>query len=215
MWSFQTQRVLIYRCTDFTYPVDISSKARDIRKVITQSSTSSWADFEESIAKVLNIFTNNLHAQYVLSTEPTNTIPISLGSDEDLAELHTRLAPLIVPPRNANGSKSKRKMKEVTVRVTDKSDDTISKTSSGNGKVRNIYILGNRIKYSRLFYRKRMKRESHQWALRQLALHSVTFTKRGSQSARPSGHTGGVKYTLSEKGLCLAGVMGTPPSVSQ
>jgi hypothetical protein len=45
----------------------------------------------------------------------------------------------MVPPRNANGSKSKRKMKEVTVRITDKSDDTTSsnpKTSSAtNGKV--------------------------------------------------------------------------------
>lgn len=101
-----------------------------------------WAEFEENIAKILNIFTSNLHAQYVLSTEPNSTIPIALTSENDLAELHARLAPLVVPPRNANGSRSKRKMKEVSVKVTDKSDDTTSsKTSSAsNGKVRNRYI---------------------------------------------------------------------------
>jgi hypothetical protein len=127
---------LILQWAEFTYLVDISSKAKDIHKVITQSSTAKWSDFEENIAKILNIFTPNLRAQYVLSTEPTNTIPIALTSVNDLAELHTRLAPLIVPPRNANGSKSKRKMKEVTVKVTDKNEDTpSSKTSSvSNGK---------------------------------------------------------------------------------
>ena len=101
-----------------------------------------WAEFEENIAKILNIFTSNLRAQYVLSTEPNSTIPIALTSENDLAELHACLAPLVVPPRNANGSRSKRKMKEVSVKVTDKSDDTTSsKTSSAsNGKVRNRYI---------------------------------------------------------------------------
>ena len=113
--------------------------------MITQSSTTKWTDFEETIAKVLNIFTSNLRAQYVLSTEPTSTIPIGLTSEDDLAELHTRLIPLVVPPRNANGSKSKRKMKEFTVKITDKNDDvTSSKTSTvGHGKVRNRYIFGS------------------------------------------------------------------------
>jgi hypothetical protein len=55
-----------------------------------------------------------------------------------------RLAPLIVPPRNANGSKSKRKMKEVSVKITDKSDDTTSSkpSSVSNGKVRHKIYLG-------------------------------------------------------------------------
>ena len=41
---------LLHRA-DFTYQVDVSSKAKDICKVITQSSTTKWPDFEESIAK--------------------------------------------------------------------------------------------------------------------------------------------------------------------
>ncbi len=122
-----------------------------------QSSTTDWADFEEIIAKTLNIFTLNLHAQYVLSNEPTNTIPIALASEDDLAELHRCLTPLVVPSRNANGSKSKRKMKELTVKVTDKSDDTTSKPSSVSGKVRDRYILWSSQVLKESFYRRRMK----------------------------------------------------------
>lgn len=98
------------------------------------SNETKWGELEEKIAGVLNIFTANLRVQYVLSTEPAGAIPIMLMSQADLDELHERLIPLVVPPRNANGSVSKRKMKEVTVKVTDKSDDANS--SGGNGKVR-------------------------------------------------------------------------------
>ena len=131
--------------SDFTYQVDISSKDKDIRKVITQSSMTTWAEFKENVAKILNIFTPNLHTQYVLSTEPANTIPIALTSDDDLAELHTRLVPLVIPPKNANGSKSKQKIKEVYVKITNKSKDiSSSKTSSvSNGKVCDLYWGSN------------------------------------------------------------------------
>jgi hypothetical protein len=57
-----------------------------------------WADLKEKIAGILNIFTGNLHAQYVLSTEPTGAIPITLTSQAYLAELHKCLAPLVVLP---------------------------------------------------------------------------------------------------------------------
>jgi hypothetical protein len=97
------------------------------------SSETKWADLEEKIAGILNIFTPNLRAQYLLSTEATGAIPIALTSQADLDELHKRLSPLIVPQRNTNGTISKRKMKEVIVRVTDKGDDTTS--SASNGKV--------------------------------------------------------------------------------
>ncbi|KAF8466784.1 hypothetical protein DFH94DRAFT_686038 [Russula ochroleuca] len=57
-----------------------------------------------------------------------------LTSQADLAELHKRLAPLVVPPQNADGSVSKRKMKEVIVKVTDKGDDANSSASNGKKK---------------------------------------------------------------------------------
>jgi hypothetical protein len=118
--------------SNFTYQIDVSSKTRDIRKVFAASSETKWTVLEDKIAGILNIFPANLRTQYILSTEPAGTIPIALTSQDDLAELHKRLIPLVVPPRNANGSVSKRKMKEVTVKVTDKNDDGNSSTS---GKV--------------------------------------------------------------------------------
>jgi hypothetical protein len=130
---------------------------KDICKVITLSNTTKWANFKENFAKILNIFTPDLCAQYVLSTEPTSTIQIALTLENDLAELHKHLIPYIVPPWNANGSKSKRKMKEVTVKVTNKSNDTTSSKafSVTNGKVcdRQIGIFWDQLKES--FYRRR------------------------------------------------------------
>ncbi|KAH9983685.1 hypothetical protein BJV77DRAFT_1072685 [Russula vinacea] len=117
----------------FTYQIDVSSDSRNIRKLFVVSNETKWGELQEKIAGILNIFTANLRMQYVLSTEPAGAIPIMLMSQADLDELHERLIPLVVPPQNANGSVSKQKMKEVTVKVTDKSDDANS--SGGNGKV--------------------------------------------------------------------------------
>lgn len=124
----------IFIWTDFTYQIDVSSKTKDVQKVFAVSSKTNWVDFEQKIAGILNIFTANLCAQYVLSIEPTGAIPIALASQADLAELHKCLVPLVVPPQDANGSVSKRKMKEVIVRVTDKGDD-VALPAAGNGKV--------------------------------------------------------------------------------
>jgi len=135
----EAQCMLICWWTDFTYQIDVSSKTRDTRKLFAASSETKWANLEDKIAGILNIFPANLRAQYVLSTEPAGAIPIALTSQDDLAELHERLIPLVVPPRNANGSVSKRKMKEVTVKVTDKNDDVTS--SASNGKVRRTRFL--------------------------------------------------------------------------
>jgi len=122
-----------------------------------QSSTTDWADFEEIIAKTLNIFTLNLCAQYVLSNKPTNTIPIALASEDDLTKLHRCLTPLVIPSQNANGLKSKQKMKELTVKVTDKSNDTTLKPSSVSGKVCDRYILQSSQVLKESFYRRRIK----------------------------------------------------------
>jgi hypothetical protein len=127
------------------YQIDVSSKARDIRKLFAVSSETKWTELEDKIAGILNIFPANLHAQYVLSNEPAGAIPIALTSQGDLAELHERLIPLVVPPRNADGSRSKRKKKEVMVKVTDKNDD--GNTSAGNGKVRHSIVRFDNITY--------------------------------------------------------------------
>jgi hypothetical protein len=162
-----------------------------------------WAYLEEKFARILNIFTGNLHTQYILSTEPTGAIPIMLTSQADLAELHKRLAPLVVPPQNADGSVSKRKMKEVIVKVTDKGDDANS--SASNGKV--CYRLFS-YQVLKNLSRRRMKAKNNLIRLS----HMMRSTKRGLLFMRQSGPIGSVTCTLLEIGLFRAGRMDTQHS---
>lgn len=122
---------------EFTIPIDVLSKAKDIRNVLMVSSEVKWGELEEKIARTLNVFTPNLRAQYTLSTDKKGAIPIALTSQTNLETLHIRLASLIFPGRNADGSRSRHKKKEVTVYVTDKNDDNLNLNtlSGGNGKV--------------------------------------------------------------------------------
>ena len=160
---------------------------------------------EQKIAEILNIFLANLRAQYILSTEPTGAIPIALTSQADLVELHERLVPLVVPPRNTNGSISKRKMREVLVKVTDKSDDVSS--SSGNGKVRRrLFPMICAKKISR----RRTRAESDQIQ----PPHRMTCMTKGLPSARQFGPTGSVKHTPLERGQFRAGGMALQLNVS-
>jgi hypothetical protein len=127
-----------WRPEEFTVPMDVSSKPKDIRNVLMVSSEVKWEELGEKIARILNVFTPNLRAQYTLSTDRKGAIPIPLTSQIDLDTLHERLVSLIFPGRNADGSRSRRKKKEVTVFVTDKSDDILF--PGGDGKVRDSIL---------------------------------------------------------------------------
>ena len=118
---------------EFSIPVDVSSKPKDICNVLTVSSKIQWEELAEQIACVLNVFRANLRAQYTLSTDRKGAIPIPLTSQADFNALHTWLASLINPGRNADGSRSRRKKKVVTVFVTDKNDN--NSFSGGDSKV--------------------------------------------------------------------------------
>ncbi|KAH9986256.1 hypothetical protein BJV77DRAFT_68161 [Russula vinacea] len=109
-----------------------------------------------------------------------------LMSQADLDELHERLIPLVVPPRNANGSVSKRKMKEVTVKVTIKVTMQTHREATGR---RNVTKAEN--------------------GLIRLLIQLLSSTKKRSLCVRLSGATGSVKHTPSETGLCHAGGMVT------
>jgi hypothetical protein len=188
--------------TDFTYQINVSSKTKDVRKVFAISSKTSWVNLEQRLAGILNVFTTNLCAQYVLSTEPAGAIPISLASQADLAELHEHLVPLVVPPRNANSSVLKCKMKEVLVRVTDKGNDAALSAASSNGKVGNKHCSDSEMTTKNLS-RRGAKAENGPLQLHRL----TTYTRRGLPFRRQSKPTGDVKHILLETDLCRAGGM--------
>lgn len=75
---------------------------------------------------------------------------------------------------------------------------------------RYVIVIFSDNEFKEFFYRRRMKIKSYHWVLQ--PAHLVTFTKRGLQSARHSGHAGGVKHTLQETDLCHAGGTESPPS---
>jgi len=86
---------------------------------------------EEKIARILDVHPVNLQAQYTLSSDRKDAIPISLTSEEDYTSLMARVRILGHPGYTATGKPSKRKRKEITVFVTNKRDESGSSANEG------------------------------------------------------------------------------------
>jgi hypothetical protein len=98
LFSFELLFDFEFLCPEeFTIPLDISSKPKDIRNVLMVSSEVKLGELEEKIAGILNVFTPNLRAQYTLSTDKKGAIPIALASQTDLDTLHIQLVSLVFP----------------------------------------------------------------------------------------------------------------------
>jgi hypothetical protein len=108
--------------------MEITNMRMGIRKIEMFSSTISWDSLEERMGELLNIYLKNLRLQYRLSTDSSKSLPFDLASQQQLDALITLLRPLIIPPRLANGKKSTRKMKSVSVNIFNKDDEPGSHT---------------------------------------------------------------------------------------
>jgi hypothetical protein len=119
---------MVEREPPFKITVDISSKSKNIRNIITIWSDKTWEDsnLEECIAQSLDVHPTNLRAQYILSTDKRDAIPISLTCEEDYNALVSRVNTLGHPGYTAAGKLSKRKRKDIIVLVTNKGDETAS-----------------------------------------------------------------------------------------
>jgi hypothetical protein len=133
---------LISKLENFQYLRKLISKSKQTRKTIPVSSTIEWVELQQKIASVLDVFPSNLQVQCVLPGDKSADPKFSLTSQEDLDDLHLELPvrPKIVPSRNANGKRWKRKHEEITISVTDKNDD---KASMNAGKVRRGSFVDN------------------------------------------------------------------------
>jgi len=100
--------------------------------VLIIDSNKCWSDLEEEIARILNVHPAGLQAQYTLSSDRKDAIPIPLKFENDYASLMARVKTLGHPGFTAAGKPSKKKRKEITVFVTNKGDDV---PSSGNDGV--------------------------------------------------------------------------------
>lgn len=104
-------------------------------------STILWAELQEKLSKILNIYPASLHAQYRLSTDAKGSLPFDLTSRQEFQQLVTMIQPMVVPPRLANGKRSKKWMKEVTVSVFQKGDSLDSQSGKSSAKVSSTLSL--------------------------------------------------------------------------
>jgi hypothetical protein len=98
-------------------------------------STILWADLQEKLCEILNIYPASLHVQYWLSTDAKASLPFDLTSHQEFQQLIKMIQPLVVPLRLANRQRSKKQMKEVTVSVFQKGDSSDSQAGKSSAKV--------------------------------------------------------------------------------
>lgn len=81
----------------------------------------SWIALRELLARLLDIYPSSLQIQYRLSTQ-LKAPPVDLQNENDLRMMITLVEPLIVPPRLANGRRSTRKLRPVTIHIFNRDD---------------------------------------------------------------------------------------------
>lgn len=81
-----------------------------------------WTALKDKLAELLNVHPTTLHAQYRLSTDSKASLPFDLTSQTELNNLLNVLHPLVVPPILASGRRSTRRMKPVSVQISNKGD---------------------------------------------------------------------------------------------
>ena len=102
-----------------------------------------WLDLQNKLAAAFNVYPDSLYAQYSLSTDAKGTLPLDLISENHFETLVKLLWPLVVPPLLANGRRSTRKMKAVTVQVFNCNSGSVESGQGGrkqsSGKVSTYY----------------------------------------------------------------------------
>ena len=117
-WSILTET--------FEMTFEINDTARGARKNLTLSSLTSWADLQDQVSRVLNVYQGTLQLQYRFSNEKNNSLPFDLRSHDDYDEMRDQLRPLIVPRILANGKRSKSVRKLVVVQLFNRGMEGVS-----------------------------------------------------------------------------------------
>jgi hypothetical protein len=106
----------ILRTEPFCVMLEIANPHKGSRSIEMIQSDITWVSLRERLARLLDIYPLSLQAQYRLSTQP-KALPLNLQNENDLKMMLTLVQPLIVPPLLANGQRSTRKMKPVTIQI--------------------------------------------------------------------------------------------------
>src|ERR1700722_19327820 len=99
---------------------EVNDKARGARENLTLSSLTPWANFQNQVAQIFNVYPRSLQLQYRLSNEKQNLLPFDLNSHDAYVEMCNQLKPFVIPKILANGKFSKSIRKLVTVQLFNK-----------------------------------------------------------------------------------------------
>ena len=119
VWFQHLFIVITYKFLDtepFTIMLEIANQRKGSRSIEMIQSDITWITLRECLARLLDIYPTSLQAQYRLSTQP-KALPLDLQHENDLKMMLALVQPLIVPPLLANGRRSTRKMKPVTIQI--------------------------------------------------------------------------------------------------
>ena len=119
----------------FQMTFEIEDRAKNRRFELIVSSTILWYDFQQEVAKKLNIFPLKMELQYRFSNENRSSLPFDLNSHLSFASMCDKLRPFVVPPTLNNGKKSTHKMKLVTIILSVRDGELESQSGGKNSKV--------------------------------------------------------------------------------
>jgi hypothetical protein len=175
---------------DFEVTLEVNDIQRGSRSFVTIKSSISWAELQNQLAATFNVYPGSLHAQYRLSNEAKGSLPLDLISKQHLNTLITFLRPLIVPAILANGQRSTRKKKAVTVQIFNKGET--AQSGEGNRKVSSssiacrIAMLISVLMDRTLQEVRNRRRVLVVVPLKSLGVKRITFMRRKSKPGQPS-----------------------------
>ena len=117
---------------------EIEDRANGCQLELIMLSTVTWYDFQQEVAKKLNIFPSKLELQYCFSNENWSSLPFDLNSHLSFISMCDKLRPFVVPPILLNGKRPTCKMKLVMIQlfVKDGVRELESQSGRKNSKVR-------------------------------------------------------------------------------
>jgi hypothetical protein len=126
---------------------EVNDKARGARKNLTLSSLTPWADLQNRVAQIFDVYPGSLQLQYRFSNEKQNLLPFDLNSHDAYVEMRDQLRPFVVPKILANGKPSKSIRKLVTVQLFNKGAEGDGVSGGKGAKVRRSLMLQWRATY--------------------------------------------------------------------
>jgi hypothetical protein len=141
----------------FEMTIEVHDKAKGARKNLTLPSSTPWADLQNKVAQIFNIYPGSLQLQYRFSNEKPNSLPFDLNSHDAYVMMCDQLRPFVVPKILANGKPSKAIRKLIMVQLFNKDAEGDGVSGGKGAKVRRSLSVQQQATYLYLLTQKSAK----------------------------------------------------------